>query len=372
MKSNRDASSPQSCLTSFSHVCGHVLYKAWRRVSTATAWTAPSLISSVLTQRQSTCTNWFKKPYLRTLCYPGTLTVTCRWCLTTSRRRRRPSVWPSSSARPSYCTSQPAMGCMEGRTESLWPARESRAARASGKRILWRRNLQWCGIQPKELEAAASDRSHWRSLTHTASTNFEDDRPFKDSCSLWTTPPSILCWHHNDGVRVPHLFQTLLFQTGFAEPPENPWMITQHALFFGHEGQPPIANFWALRLRLSKRHEKNHGVALNLEILVDNSIPESIQALKTFPLLILTRWKVSVCLPFTQSFRKIWRESKWNTTFWVVPAENFGKQQNIWKGSLFFRMECSKRKFVFHFFKAIFDISFRLSRPFFGKWNWIV
>ena len=37
-------------------------------------------------------------------------------------------------------------------------------------------NLQWCGIQPKELEAAASDRSHWRSLIHTASTSFEDDR----------------------------------------------------------------------------------------------------------------------------------------------------------------------------------------------------
>ena len=212
------------------------------------------------------------------------------------------------------------MGCMEGRKESLRPARESKAARASGKRILWRRNLQWCGIQPKELEAAASDKSHWRSLTQTASTNFGDERLFKDSCSLWTTPQSILCWHHNNGVRVPHPFQTLLFQTGFAEPPENPWMITQHALFFGHERQPPIANFWALRLRLSKRHVKNHGVALNLEILVDNSIPESVQALKTFPLLILTWWKASVCLPFTKSFCKIWLESKWNTTFWVVPA----------------------------------------------------
>ena len=37
-------------------------------------------------------------------------------------------------------------------------------------------NLQWCGIHPKELEAAASDRSHWCSLTRTASTRFEDDR----------------------------------------------------------------------------------------------------------------------------------------------------------------------------------------------------
>ena len=39
---------------------------------------------------------------------------------------------------------------------------------------------------------------------------------------------------------------------------------------------------------------------------------------------------------------------------------------------LFFSMEYSKRKFVFHSFKAIFDTSFRPSRPFFGKWNWFV
>ena len=32
----------------------------------------------------------------------------------------------------------------------------------------------------------------------------------------------------------------------------------------------------------------------------------------------------------------------------------------------------SKQKFVFHFFKAIFDTSFRPSRMFFGKGNWFV
>ena len=32
------------------------------------------------------------------------------------------------------------------------------------------------------------------------------------------------------------------------------------------------------------------------------------------------------------SFRKIRLESKWNT-FWVVPAEDFREQQNIWKAS---------------------------------------
>ena len=39
---------------------------------------------------------------------------------------------------------------------------------------------------------------------------------------------------------------------------------------------------------------------------------------------------------------------------------------------LFFRTDCCKRKFEFHFFKAIFDTSFRHSLPVFGKWNWIV
>ena len=37
---------------------------------------------------------------------------------------------------------------------------------------------------------------------------------------------------------------------------------------------------------------------------------------------------------------------------------------------LFFRTEFSKRRFVFHFFKAIDDTSFRSSRSFFGKCNW--
>ena len=49
-------------------------------------------------------------------------------------------------------------------------------------------------------------------------------------------------------------------------------------------------------------------------------------------------------------------ESKQNTTFWIVPQENFWEQRNIWKSTvLFFHMEYSKSKFLFHFFKAIFD-----------------
>ena len=39
---------------------------------------------------------------------------------------------------------------------------------------------------------------------------------------------------------------------------------------------------------------------------------------------------------------------------------------------LFFRTEYSKQKFVFHYFKAIFDTSFRPLQSFSGKWNWFV
>ena len=38
------------------------------------------------------------------------------------------------------------------------------------------------------------------------------------------------------------------------------------------------------------------------------------------------------------------------------------------KAVLFFRTECSKRKFVFHFFKAISDTILRPSWSFFGNW----
>ena len=66
------------------------------------------------------------------------------------------------------------------------------------------------------------------------------------------------------------------------------------------------------------------------------------------------------CLPFTKIFREIRFESKWNTTFWVSgPMENFREQRDIWKiyKIILFRVEYYKRKFVFHFFKAIFDTS---------------
>ena len=53
---------------------------------------------------------------------------------------------------------------------------------------------------------------------------------------------------------------------------------------------------------------------------------------------------------------------------WKISGSNGTSEKVV----LFFRSECSKRKFVFHFFKAIFDTSFRPSQSFSGKWNWFV
>ena len=59
--------------------------------------------------------------------------------------------------------------------------------------------------------------------------------------------------------------------------------------------------------------------------------------------------------------------------FWSFQQKISWSHGTSEKVVLLFRTECSKRKFVFHFFnKAIFDTCFRLSRPFFGKWNWFV
>ena len=49
-----------------------------------------------------------------------------------------------------------------------------------------------------------------------------------------------------------------------------------------------------------------------------------------------------------------------------------GATEHLKKVVLFFRTEYSKQKFVFHFYKAIFDTSFRRSPSFSGKWNWFV
>ena len=61
---------------------------------------------------------------------------------------------------------------------------------------------------------------------------------------------------------------------------------------------------------------------------------------------------VVVSITFTKSFEKIRLESKWKTTFWVVPVENFPLCQP-WKGSpvLVLGRNGPNGKFVFHFFE---------------------
>ena len=63
---------------------------------------------------------------------------------------------------------------------------------------------------------------------------------------------------------------------------------------------------------------------------------------------------ISCSVPFTKSFRKIRLEIKWNTTFWVVPAENVRKQRNIWKGSPVFPDGIVQTEI---FFNGFFDTS---------------
>ena len=74
----------------------------------------------------------------------------------------------------------------------------------------------------------------------------------------------------------------------------------------------------------------------------------------------------------TKSFPKTQLESKWKTTFWVVPAEFSGSNGTSEKVVLFFRAEYSKRKFGFQFFmfqSTLRSTSFWPSRSFsWYKW----
>ena len=55
-----------------------------------------------------------------------------------------------------------------------------------------------------------------------------------------------------------------------------------------------------------------------------------------------------------------------------VSVENSWNKQNVWKGiRLFSWLETSRLKFGFHVFKPFLSVSFRLSRPFFIKRNWL-
>ena len=61
-------------------------------------------------------------------------------------------------------------------------------------------------------------------------------------------------------------------------------------------------------------------------------------------------------IPSTEG--KHWLGSKWNTTFWVSTCRKLPGATdylNMYSHNFKFRTKCSKRKFVFHFLKAIYD-----------------
>ena len=89
-------------------------------------------------------------------------------------------------------------------------------------------NFQWCGIQLKELEAAESDRSQRCSPTLTASTRIEDERRQRLMAAAYERRQRAF---FADVTSTEFQCQTLRFQIGFAEPPENPWIITKKAAY---------------------------------------------------------------------------------------------------------------------------------------------
>ena len=75
------------------------------------------------------------------------------------------------------------------------------------------------------------------------------------------------------------------------------------------------------------------------------------------------------CLPFTKSSRKSGWKGSGTRLFGSFELRISESNETSGKVVLFSRSQCSKRKFVFHFIKAIFDTNFRFSRLPFGKWN---
>ena len=119
------------------------------------------------------------------------------------------------------------------------------------------------------------------------------------------------------------------------------------------------------------------GKRIQAELIPRAAIFAHLKNLTTCNVSILMNKKAQLetkgCLSFTNRFQKIRLESKWHMTLLVVPAENFREREgSSQKVVPFFRTECSTRIIVFLFFKTNFDTSFRLLRPFYGKWNWFV
>ena len=81
----------------------------------------------------------------------------------------------------------------------------------------------------------------------------------------------------------------------------------------------------------------------------------------------LKQTKMSDSLVLCQAYHKL-SFGLLSTFQWQIPETN----ENVGKGNrLFSWLETSRRKFGFHTFKPFLNISFRLSRPFSIKRNWV-
>ena len=80
-------------------------------------------------------------------------------------------------------TAYPDRSCME----SLKMVHANKDAQNWDTKTLWRATSKWSGIQPRQLEAYASDRSGWRSLTYKATAAFDEDRRQRLRCSKGQT-----------------------------------------------------------------------------------------------------------------------------------------------------------------------------------------
>ena len=75
--------------------------------------------------------------------------------------------------------------------------------------------------------------------------------------------------------------------------------------------------------------------------------------------------------PFKQTKRTLWCFARLTINS-VSGCCWRGTERNVWKGiRLFSWLETSRLKFGFHVFKPFLSVSFRLSRPFFIKRNWL-
>ena len=101
------------------------------------------------------------------------------------------------------------------------------------------------------------------------------------------------------------------------------------------ESKPTLVRkFWIIQTKGEGHSPKIllfEGIIILVDLLGNRCL------LKRVADVMLCDWWISIrscfcgCLPFTRSFWKIRLESNWNAPFWVVPAENFWEQQNLWK-----------------------------------------